>query len=131
VHLVRYLQRSSHGVERCDRVSGLRQTKQVLSYAERTREIVDASPSQWSYALIRLDMAMALLSSEQPEPEGASALGAEAINAVRYMRIESIKQRTRDLVRTLRPWQQVPSVAAFIADASSWLATDLGGNASR
>ena len=103
----------------------------MLSYAERTREIVDASPSQWSYALIRLDMAMALLSSEQPEPEGASALGAEAINAVRYMRIESIKQRTRDLVRTLRPWQQVPSVAAFIADASSWLATDLGGNASR
>ncbi len=69
----------------------LRQTKQVLSYAERAREIVDASPSQWSYALIRLDMAMALLNAEQPEPEGASALGAEALNAVRHQRIESIQ----------------------------------------
>ena len=76
-------------------------------------------------------MAMALLDSEQPEPEGASALGAEAINVVRYMRIESIRQRTRDLVRTLRPWKHVPSVAALIADASSWLATDLSGNATR
>jgi hypothetical protein len=69
----------------------LGQTEQVLDYAERAREIVDASPSPWSYALIRLDMAMALLNPEHPEPEGASALGAQVVAAVRYLRIESIQ----------------------------------------
>jgi transcriptional regulator with XRE-family HTH domain len=99
----------------------LKQTKQVLGYAERAREIVDTSSSQWSYALIRLDIAMALLSAEQPEPEGASALGAEALNAVRYQRIESIQQRTRELAIALRPWRHLPTVADFLADVSGWL----------
>ncbi|MCA1602489.1 MAG: hypothetical protein LC776_12870, partial [Acidobacteria bacterium] len=107
----------------------LRQTKQVFTYAERARQIVDSSPSQWSYALIRLDMAMALLEAEQPEPEGASALGTEAINLVRYVRIESIQQRTRELVIALRPWWRLPSVTDFLDDASIWLATDWGGSA--
>ncbi len=44
----------------------LQQIKQVLAYSERARQIVDSSPSQWSYALIRLDMAMALVKAEQP-----------------------------------------------------------------
>ncbi|MBV9141113.1 MAG: hypothetical protein JO115_09365 [Pseudonocardiales bacterium] len=101
----------------------LRQTKQVLDYAQRAQEIVDASPSLWSYALIRLDMAMALLNPERPEPEGASALGAQAVAAVRYLRIESIQQRTRELATALRPWQHLPTVTNFLDDVSSWLAT--------
>lgn len=109
----------------------LRQTKQVLSYAERAREIVDTSPSQWSYALIRLDMAMALLNADQPEPEGASALGVEALNAVRHQRIESIQQRTRELASTLRPWRHLPTVAGFVADVSSWLMSQWDGSAAR
>ncbi|MGH3885254.1 MAG: hypothetical protein ACRDSZ_01585, partial [Pseudonocardiaceae bacterium] len=109
----------------------LRQTKQVLNYAERAREIVDASPSQWSYALIRLDMAMALLNAEQPEPEGASALGVEALNAVRHQRIESIQQRTRELASALRPWRHLPTVADFLADVSSWLTSKWDGSAGR
>lgn len=109
----------------------LKQTKQVLGYAERAREIVDTSPSQWSYALIRLDMATALLSGDQPEPEGASVVGNEAIDAVRYLRIESIQQRTRELAMALRPWRHLPIVAHFLNDASSWLATKLDGSATR
>jgi tetratricopeptide (TPR) repeat protein len=107
----------------------LGQTKQVLDYAQRAREIVDASPSQWSYALIRLDMAMALLNLEHPEPEGASALGAEAVAAARHLRIESIQQRTRELVAALRSWRHLPTVANFLDDASSWLATKWYGTA--
>ncbi|MGH3977913.1 MAG: hypothetical protein ACRDRZ_02755 [Pseudonocardiaceae bacterium] len=107
----------------------LRQTKPVLAYAEQARQIVDSSPSQWSYALIRLDMAMALLKAGQPEPEGASALGTEAIDAVRYQRIESIQQRTHELVVALRPWQHLPNVADFLDDASAWLVADWGGSA--
>ncbi|MGH4016809.1 MAG: hypothetical protein ACRDSL_23325 [Pseudonocardiaceae bacterium] len=109
----------------------LGQTKQVLSYAERAREIVDASSSQWSYALIRLDMATALLSGHQPEPEGASALGTEAIDAVRYLRIESIQQRTRELAMALRPWRHLPTVADFLNEVSQWLATAWDGSATR
>jgi hypothetical protein len=108
----------------------LGQSKQVLGYAERAREIVDASSSQWSYALIRLDMAMALLNPEHPEPEGASALGMEAVSAVRYLRIESIQQRTRELVAALRPWRHLSTVADFLDDASRWLATKWDGSAS-
>lgn len=109
----------------------LRQAKQVLGYAERIQEIVDASSSQWSYALIRLDMAMALLKAERPEPEGASALGADALIAIRYQRIESIQQRTRELAIALRPWQHLPTVADFLADVSGWLTAKWDGSAAR
>ncbi|MCA1602156.1 MAG: hypothetical protein LC776_11110 [Acidobacteria bacterium] len=74
---------------------------------------------------------MALLSAEQPEPEGASALGAEALNAVRYQRIESIQQRTRELAIALRPWRHLPTVADFLADVSSWLTAKWDGSAAR
>lgn len=109
----------------------LGQTKQVLCYAERAREIVDTSSSQWSYALIRLDMATALLSGDRREPEGASELGTQAIDAVRYLRIESIQQRTRELAIALRPWQHLPTVADFLNNASRWLATTWDGSAAR
>jgi hypothetical protein len=38
---------------------------------------------------------LSLLNPKHPELEGASALGAQAVAAVRYLRIESIQQRTR------------------------------------
>jgi tetratricopeptide (TPR) repeat protein len=107
----------------------LGQTKQVLDYAQRAQEIIDTSPSQWSYALIRLDMAMALLNPEHPEPEGASALEVQAVAAARHLRIESIQQRTRELVAALRSWRHLPTVADFLDDVSSWLATKWYGSA--
>ncbi|MGH8077085.1 MAG: hypothetical protein ACREPE_07145, partial [Lysobacter sp.] len=96
-------------------------TKQVLTYTEYATRIVDASPSRWSRALVRLDTATALLKGEKPEPEGASLLGSEAIAAARYMRIESIRQRTRDLATELRPWLHLPIVAEFLNEADIWL----------
>jgi len=99
-------------------------TKQVLSYTEYAMRIVDVSPSQWSRALVRLDAATALLKGKTPEPEGASLLGNEAIAASRDMRIESIRQRTRDLATELRPWLHLPSVAKFLNEAESWLARE-------
>lgn len=103
-------------------------TKQVLSYTEYARRIVDASPSQWSRALVRLDAATALLKRKKPEPEGAGLLGSEAIAAARDMRIESIRQRTRDLATELRPWFHLPTVAEFLNEADSWLARGWGGS---
>jgi len=65
------------------------------------------------------------------EPEGASALGAEALNAIRHQRIESIQQRTRELASALWPWRHLPTVADFLADVSSWLASQWDGRAGR
>ncbi len=97
-------------------------TKRVLAYTEFATRIVDESPSQWSRALVRLDTATALLKGQNPEPEGASQLGSEAIEAARDMRIESIRQRTRDLATELRPWLHLSTVAKFLNEADSWLA---------
>ena len=105
----------------------LADTKRVLTYTEFATRIVDASPSKWSRALMRLDTATALLNREKPEPEGASLLGGEAIAAARDMRIESIRQRTHDLATKLRPWLHLPTVADFLNEADSWLARGWGG----
>jgi hypothetical protein len=102
-------------------------TKRVLAYTEYATRIVDASPSQWSRALVRLDTATALLKGAKPEPEGASLLGSETIAAARGMRIESIHQRTRDLATELRPWLHLPRVAEFLNEADNWLASTRTG----
>jgi hypothetical protein len=102
------------------------ETKRVLAYTEHVTRIVDASPSRWSRALVRLDTATALVKGKKPEPEGASVLGRQAIAAARDMRIESIRQRTRDLATELRPWLHLPSVADFLNEADSWLAQQWG-----
>lgn len=96
-------------------------TKRVLAYTEYATRVVDASPSQWSRALVRLDTATALLKGKRPEPEGASLLGSEAIAAARDIGIESIRQRTRDLMAELRPWLHLPTVAEFLNEAGGWL----------
>lgn len=72
-----------------------------------------------------------LLSSAQPEPEGASILGTHALDAVRYQRIESIQRRTRDLATALRPWRHLPTVADFLDEVSRWLATTWYGSATQ
>jgi hypothetical protein len=107
----------------------LADTKRVLAYTEYALQIVDASTSQWSRALVRLDTATALLKGKKPEPEGASLLGREAIAAARDMRIESIRQRTRDLATELQPWLHLPNVAEFLNEADSWLAQEWGKGA--
>ncbi|MGB9279697.1 MAG: hypothetical protein WCB57_06350 [Pseudonocardiaceae bacterium] len=97
----------------------LADTKRVLTYTEFATRIVDASPSKWSRALVRLDTATALLNREMPEPEGAGLLGSAAIAATRDIRIESIRQRTHDLVTELRPWLHLPTVAKFLNEAGT------------
>jgi hypothetical protein len=103
--------------------------KRVLVYTEFATRIVDASPSQWSRALVRLDTATALLKGKRPQPEGASLLGRQAIAATRDMCIESIRQRTHDLATELRPWLHLPSVAEFLDEANSWVAQEWGKGA--
>ncbi len=52
-----------------------------------------------------------------------------SVAAARHLRIESIRQRTRGLTAALRSWRHLPTVADFLDDASSWLATKWYGSA--
>jgi transcriptional regulator with XRE-family HTH domain len=102
----------------------LQKTPEVLEHAKRAFAVVDTSPSIWSRALVRLDTASALAQGKRPDLEHATALGREAMDVSRHHRVESIKQRTRDLVTQLRPRTNVALVATFIDEANAWLSED-------
>lgn len=99
-------------------------TAKVLEHAARASEIVDASPSLWSKALVRLDMATALIKAERPDIERAAVLAREAMTISSGNRIESIKQRTRSLVAEMAPWSAEPAIAAIIDEADVWLSEE-------
>jgi transcriptional regulator with XRE-family HTH domain len=102
----------------------LQKTSAVLEHAKRAFQVVDTSPSIWSRALVRLDTASALAQGKRPDLEHATTLGREAMQVSRHHRIESIKQRTRDLMTQLRSRSNVALVAAFITEADAWLSED-------
>lgn len=102
----------------------LGQTAKVLEYADRASDIVDASPSLWSKALVRLDMATALVKATHPDLDHATTLARDAMAVSTGNRIESIRQRTRSLVSTLAPWSSEPTVAEFVDEARVWLSDE-------
>jgi transcriptional regulator with XRE-family HTH domain len=102
----------------------LEDTPGVLEHATRAQQVIDASSSVWSRALVRLDTASALLQGNQPDLEHATALCREAMAVSRQHRIESIRQRTRDFVRQLRPWSHLRLAVAFTEEAQAWSNTE-------
>jgi hypothetical protein len=102
----------------------LGRTSQVLAYADRALREADTSPSTWSRALVRLDAATALAQGKRPDFERSVSLARDALAVSRDHQIDSIKQRTRDLIDQLRLRSRVALVAAFIDEAVAWLADD-------
>jgi transcriptional regulator with XRE-family HTH domain len=99
----------------------LQQAPRVLEHARLATAVADASPSIWSQALVRLDTASALTQSTRPDLEQATMLGRAAMAVSRHHRVESVKQRTRDLVLQLGSWQEVAAAHTFIDEARAWL----------
>ena len=91
----------------------LAQPAEALAYAGRALEVVDGSPSVWSRALVRLDMAAAVTSTSRPDLEHAAALMREAMAAANTHRIESIRQRTVSTARISLRGQPNSSSANF------------------
>ncbi|WP_147456991.1 hypothetical protein [Micromonospora pisi] len=100
----------------------LAQPVEALAYAGRALEVVDASPSMWSRALVRLDMAAAVTSTSRPDLEHAAALMREAMTAANTHRIESIRQRTISTAQDLSAWSAEPVVSELPDEFTHWLA---------
>lgn len=96
-------------------------TKTVIEHAERANRIVERSNSAWSRALIRLDMATALVTAKKPDLERAGALVHEAIASVGGNRIESIVQRTQTVIASWAVHQPHPALDAATDEAVEWL----------
>lgn len=92
----------------------------VLAYAEQIDELVERSDSAWSRALVRLDVATALLAGPSPDVEQAMALGHQVLQADGGPPIRSVVQRAGDLLARSRAWHSVPAVREYRDALRSW-----------
>ncbi|PFX02771.1 hypothetical protein CJ469_02288 [Nocardia farcinica] len=68
-----------------------------LAYGRQVEVLVESSESAWSRALVRLDMATALVRRRPRDVERAVALGEEALEVSRARPIRSVWQRAHEL----------------------------------
>jgi hypothetical protein len=94
--------------------------EEVLEYARAAETSVELSDSDWSKALVRLDVATALATGEKPEVERASALGVEALRATDGNPIASVKKRACELHEKLRAWDELDEVQEFRSELVQW-----------
>ncbi|MFS4091904.1 helix-turn-helix domain-containing protein [Streptomyces sp. AF1A] len=95
-------------------------TQEVMQYAEQVDELVEQSDSAWSRALVRLDVATALLVGPQPDVEHAMTLGMQALAAGGGPPIRSVVQRAGELHTTAAAWQELPAVRDYAEALRSW-----------
>ncbi|WPW26328.1 hypothetical protein P6B95_01910 [Streptomyces atratus] len=95
-------------------------TAEVLSCAELIDSLIENSDSEWSRALVRLDVATALLQHKQPEIEQAMALGQSALHAGTTAPITSVWQRANELYERARPWQAEADVSQYAEELRNW-----------
>ncbi|MFD4634846.1 hypothetical protein ACFVYR_36045 [Streptomyces sp. NPDC058284] len=79
--------------------------KQVLQYAGEIEGLVSGSDSQWTKALVGLDVATALLQQPRPDVERAISLGQAAVRAGNARPIESVRQRAGELLARADRWR--------------------------
>ena len=113
----------------------LRKPAYVLTYAEQVDELVESSDSRWSKALVRLDVASALLTQSSPDVERAMSLGQEALKVTAEAPIRSVSQRARELAHQAGRWAKNREAAAYRQQLLDWhtepLAHDVIENESR
>ncbi|MFF7098415.1 hypothetical protein ACFY9A_39515 [Streptomyces rubradiris] len=95
-------------------------TGDVLSCAEQIDGLIEESDSEWSRALVRLDVAAALLQHRQPEVEHAMALGRSALHAGNTAPITSVWQRANELYERAGRWHAEPYVGEYAEELRSW-----------
>ncbi|WP_329394478.1 helix-turn-helix transcriptional regulator [Streptomyces melanogenes] len=91
----------------------LRSPHRVLAYADEIDDRVEQSDSAWSRALVRLDVATAVLTSERPDVEQAMVLGRQILEADGGAPIRSVVQRAGDLYLLAAPWRHLPAVREY------------------
>ncbi|MFH9561194.1 hypothetical protein ACH4K7_33175 [Streptomyces globisporus] len=95
-------------------------TGEVFSCAEQIDGLIEESDSEWSRALVRLDVAAALLQHKQPEVEQAMALGRRALHAGTNAPITSVWQRANELYERAARWHAEPDVGDYAEELRTW-----------
>ncbi|MGW3955352.1 hypothetical protein ACWEKM_31470 [Streptomyces sp. NPDC004752] len=95
-------------------------TSEVFSCAEQIDGLIEESDSEWSRALVRLDVAAALLQHRQPEVEHAMALGRRALHAGTSAPITSVWQRANELYERAGRWHAEPDVGDYAEELRTW-----------
>ncbi|WP_306962883.1 helix-turn-helix domain-containing protein [Streptomyces afghaniensis] len=95
-------------------------TREVIEYAEQVDELVEQSDSAWSRALVRLDVATALLADSHPDVEHAMMLGMQVLEAGGGPPIRSVIQRAGELHVSATTWHQIPAVKDYAEALRSW-----------
>lgn len=93
---------------------------QVLSYTGAVEPAVEHADSDWSRALVRLDIATALLQQRSPDLEQAVCLGREALRASADRPIRSVWQRMTTVAELAARWPNHPAVSEFTEALRTW-----------
>ncbi|MEU5900287.1 hypothetical protein [Streptomyces venezuelae] len=93
--------------------------KRVLQYADEIEDLVAGSDSQWTKALVGLDVATALLQQPRPDVERAIALGQAAVRTGGARPIESVRQRSAELLTSARRWRNEPLVGEYAEELNA------------
>ncbi|RLU81968.1 hypothetical protein CTZ27_30855 [Streptomyces griseocarneus] len=106
----------------------------VLAHAEEIDDLIERSDSDWSRALVRLDVATALLRQDPPELERAMALGRRALRVGAAAPIRSVWQRSTELYAiAAERWRDEPDVGDYAEELRMWRrqpqAAPVAGNA--
>ena len=92
----------------------------VVSFTRDLDNDVEALNSDWSRALINLDVAATLLAGESPDVDEAMRLGQAAIDACAERPIRSVWQRAVELRKSASDWAAQSAVADYDEAFRDW-----------
>ncbi|MGW0883243.1 hypothetical protein [Streptomyces sp. NPDC002671] len=95
-------------------------TAEVLTHADQIDELIAHSDSDWSRALVGLDVATALLQQPSPEVEQAMVLGRRALRSGTTSPIRSVWERANELYQCAERWHDEPDVGDYAEELRTW-----------
>lgn len=101
----------------------LHDTENVLRYAGQINQHIEAGESPWSYALVNLDVATALLMGRNPDVEQAMSIGHQVLEADGGPPILSVVQRATDLAVHAQAFDSLAAVQDYRDRLSAWRTT--------
>lgn len=95
-------------------------TRQVLRYTGNIEPEVEQSDSDWSRALVRLDIATALLRQNDADLEHGLTLAQEALRVCSDRPIRSVWQRAVAVQNSAQRWANEPRTKEFSDQLRTW-----------
>ncbi|MFI5825275.1 hypothetical protein ACIA8I_40415 [Streptomyces rishiriensis] len=95
-------------------------TAEVLAHADQIEELIEHSQSEWSRALVGLDVASALLKQHSPEIEHAMARGRRALRSGTGRPIKSVWERAIELYQNAERWHDEAEVGDYAEELRTW-----------